>query len=161
MIKLEALGLVETTSATQLKNGTRRFYDPITTCNYLSYESGYIRREYMTTSWRTGRPLRTIYQLNKTMKGTWTSSTGAEYAVTERVMVTDAAERLDRLARAAANYRVTCQGYFEAKKARDRQITTLVVEDSINQFFEGNVNLETAIEEIKSTLVGATERGLV
>lgn len=161
MIKLEALGLVETTSATQLKNGTRRFYDPITTCNYLSYESGYIRREYMTTSWRTGRPLRMIYQLNKTMKGTWTSSTGAEYAVTERVMVTDAAERLDRLARAAANYRVTCQGYFEAKKARDRQITTLVVEDSINQFFEGNVNLETAIEEIKSTLVGATERGLV
>lgn len=108
MTKLEALGLVETTSETQRKNGTRRFYDPITTCNYMSYKSGYIRREYITTSWRNGKPFRTMYQLNSKRKGTYISPrSGQIFDIVERVMINNPDERLDRIAKAVANYRKT------------------------------------------------------
>lgn len=108
MTKLEALGLVETTSKTQRKNGTRRFHDPITRANYMSYESGYIRREYITTSWRSGKPFRTMYQLNSKRKGTYVSPrSGQIFDTVERVMINDPNERLDRIAKAVANYRKT------------------------------------------------------
>lgn len=108
MNKLEALGLVETTSEIQRKNGTRRFHDSITKCNYMSYDSGYIRREYVTTSWRTGKPFRTIYQLNPTRKGEYVSPySGRTFDIVERVMINNSEERLERIARAVANYRKT------------------------------------------------------
>ena len=106
MRKLEVLGLVETTSNTQKKNGTRRFHDPITDCDYLSYESGYVRRSYISKSYWSGQDTRTIYQLNKTRKGIWTSErTGKEYECTERIMIPTETERLERLSRCVATYR--------------------------------------------------------
>lgn len=41
---MQALQLVETTTPTQKKNGTTRWYDPITDMYYASYASGYVRR---------------------------------------------------------------------------------------------------------------------
>ena len=160
MNKLQALGLVETTSETQLKNGTRRFYDPITTCDYMSYESGYIRREYFTTSWRNDKPFRTIYQLNPTHKidTKWGEST-------QRIMITDPNERLDRLAKAAANYRKTCADYQAQRDQyeieRERITTQIVASDCVSMFIEGMVDLDQTLIDLKSTLIEAKEKGLV
>ena len=108
MNKLQALGLTETTSTIQYKNGTRRFHDPITGCDYMSYNSGYIRRSYVTTSWMTGKPIRTLYQLNpKQTANTVLEPYGLPYKYTKRVLIHSEAERLDRLAKAVANYRIT------------------------------------------------------
>jgi hypothetical protein len=64
--KLETIRLVETTSRTQKKNGTRCFSDTLMNVNYLSYASGYVRRSYMQKSnYRNGEH-KVIYQLNKT-----------------------------------------------------------------------------------------------
>lgn len=106
MNKLESLRCVETTSQRQADNGTICYHDPITGADYLSYESGYIRRSYIAKSWRTGKDFRTIYQLNSTRKGvaTWRDRT---YEVVERVMIQDPYERLDRLAKAVSNYRIS------------------------------------------------------
>lgn len=106
MNKLESLRCIETTSQRQADNGTICYHDPITGADYLSYESGYIRRAYVTKSWRTGKDFRTIYQLNPTRKGvaTWHDRT---YEVVERVMIQDPHERLDRLAKAVSNYRIS------------------------------------------------------
>ena len=157
MTRLEALGLVETTSNTQRKNGTRRFHDPVTEANYMSYESGYIRREYVTTSWRTGKPLRTIYQLNPTRK-----VEGRYGEMTQRVLISNESERLDSLIRAAANYRVSVVKQEEQAKARklqrdqDRDMT--LFQDTIYQYFQGNLNFEMAIHEIKGTLADISRR---
>ena len=100
--KLKSLGLVETTSSTQKKNGTIRFHDPIANCDYMSYESGYIRREYSTkSSWGSNRA---IYQLNpqKKAKRIWNE---IEYNVTERILIHNPNYRLELLTRAVANYR--------------------------------------------------------
>lgn len=107
MNKLQALKCVEVTSQTQADNGTICYHDPITNTDYLSYESGYIRRAYFTKSWRTGKGLRTIYQLNPTRKGKYHSKyTGKTYDCIERVMINDPSERLERLAKAVVNYRI-------------------------------------------------------
>jgi len=107
MNKLEALRCVETTSQHQAKNGTIRYYDPITKCNYLSYESGYIRRSYKVQD-RWGF-YESIYQLNPKRKinKTFTFSDGrvSVYDVWERVMISDPEDRMDLLARAVVNYR--------------------------------------------------------
>ena len=107
--KLKTLGLVETTSKTQQKNGTRRFHDPITNCDYLSYSSGYIRRAYTSESnfpwFSSPRIHRTIYQLNKTRKGIFESSSGKKYECTERIMIHNETDRLERLAHCVATYR--------------------------------------------------------
>lgn len=166
MTKLEALGLIETTSEVQRRNGTRRFHDPITTCDYMSYESGYIRREYVTTSWRTGSPLRTMYQLNPTRKGEYVSPyTGRKSDTVERVMIHDPNERLERIAKAVANYRKTCAGYQAQRDAyaieQEREISRTVASDSVNMFIEGFVDLDQTIINIKSTLVEIKEKGLI
>ena len=110
--KLEALRCVEVTSQTQANNGTICYHDPITKCDYLSYESGYIRRSYKTKSWRGGHIIETIYQLNPQKKETQISSyTGNPFTVTRRVKIYDAEERMDLLARAVANYRETVKTY--------------------------------------------------
>ena len=116
MNKLEALKCVEVTSQRQADNGTICYHDPITNCDYLSYESGYIRRSYKLASWRTGKMMETIYQLNPQRKVDWVSPyNGQVFKVTERVLIEDAQERLNLLARAVANYRQTWKTYINNK----------------------------------------------
>lgn len=108
MNKLESLRCIEVTSQRQADNGTICYHDPVTNCDYLSYDSGYIRRAYNTKSWRTGISIRTIYQLNPQRKGTYYCQySGNIYETTVRVKINDPAERLNRLAKAVANYRIT------------------------------------------------------
>ena len=157
MNRLEALGLVETTSIAQRKNGTVRYHDPITGADYMSYQSGYIRRAYTTNSWRTGKPIRTIYQLNSTHKVNtkWGEST-------QRILIHDENLRIDRLIRAAANYRVSVIKQEEQVKAwklkRENDIFMTVFQDSVNQYFEGNLSFEMAVHEIKETLAEISKR---
>lgn len=108
MNKLQALRCVEVTSQTQANNGTVCYHDPITGADYLSYESGYIRRSYKTKSWRTGKKLETIYQLNPQRKGYYKSSyNGNIYETTVRVMIPSHEERMEKLAHAVATWRQT------------------------------------------------------
>lgn len=107
MNKLEVLGLVETTSETQKKNGTLCFHDPIMDCDYLSYASGYVRRKFKTTNQRSGKKFFTIYQLNKKrivqQESNWMPGKFVE--CTERILIKDPSERLERLAYCVATYR--------------------------------------------------------
>lgn len=106
MDKLEALNCIEITSQTQANNGTQCFHDPITETDYLSYESGYIRRAYTRTHYLTGRKTRSIYQLNPQHKGIYISKySGIKHNCTERVMIESSQERLNSLAKAVVNYR--------------------------------------------------------
>jgi hypothetical protein len=100
--KLKSLGLIEQTSKTQKKNGTRSFYDPIADCNYLSYDVGYVRREYTRPSYWSGRLYRVIYQINKTRK--YKSEYGDWYN-TARIMIPYPSARLERIAHCAVVYR--------------------------------------------------------
>jgi hypothetical protein len=111
MNKAQSLRLIEVTSQTQANNGTVCFYDPITNCDYMSYESGYVRRKYVTgRNWR-GEKVVTIYQLNKTRQvpvsyvdyyGNPRTSTK-----TERILEMDPEKRMETLYRGVANYRRT------------------------------------------------------
>ena len=104
--KLETLGLVEVTSQRQANNGTVCYHDPITGCDYMSYESGYVRRSYKSKSWWSGKTISTIYQLNK-------KANIVEYSEffkrnierVSRVLEFDAGVRFDIIAKAAVNYR--------------------------------------------------------
>ena len=115
MNKLQSLKCVEVTSQRQADNGTICYHDPITNCDYLSYESGYIRRSYKTKllssaarSYYGGKFNETIYQLNPQRKGYYKSSYNCKiYETTARVMIQDPKERMDRLAKAVVNYRNT------------------------------------------------------
>jgi len=103
--KLETLGLVEVTSQRQADNGTICFHDPVTGCDYMSYESGYVRRAYKTTSY-IGRGYQAIYQLNKTRKVTQVSEwSGREYECVERILEPNPDARIDMIARGVINYR--------------------------------------------------------
>ena len=107
MNKLESLKCIEVTSQRQADNGTICYHDPVTGCDYLSYESGYIRRSYKTRSYWSGKMFETIYQLNPTSTGYHISKyDGSIYETTARVMIQDPYERLDRLAKAVSNYRI-------------------------------------------------------
>ena len=107
MNKLETLKCIEVTSQRQADNGTICYHDPVTGCDYLSYESGYIRRSYKSRSYWSNRMCETIYQLNPTSKGYYVSEyDGNIYETTARVMIHDPYKRLDKLARAVVNYRI-------------------------------------------------------
>lgn len=109
MNKLQSLKCVEVTSQTQADNGTICYHDPITNTDYLSYESGYIRRAYTRNYSNRGGygwSHRTIYQLNPTRKSIYEYG-GSSYPCTERIMIEDPNERMDRLAKAVVNYRKT------------------------------------------------------
>jgi len=108
-IKLSTLGLVEVTSQRQADNGTICFHDPVTGCDYMSYESGYVRRAY-TRSYVTPRGYkyknRSIYQLNKTRKITRVSEwSGRGYDCVERILEPNPDVRIDMIARGVVNYR--------------------------------------------------------
>ena len=112
MTRTQTIGLIEVTSQTQANNGTQCFHDPITGCDYISYESGYVRRKFQATVWRKGsysHPHRIfpIYQLNKTRKVQreldW--SPGKFVECTERILEMDPDKRIDIVVRATVNYR--------------------------------------------------------
>lgn len=126
MNKLQALKCIEVTSQRQADNGTVCYHDPITNCDYLSYESGYIRRSYKTKllssaarSYYGSKFHETIYQLNPQRKGKWISPyNGQAYDTTERVMIDNPEERMERLAKAVVNYRNTTKEYQKQAAAR-------------------------------------------
>lgn len=119
MNKLQALKCIEVTSQRQADNGTVCYHDPITNCDYLSYESGYIRRSYKTRSYWSGKIFETIYQLNPQRKGEWISPyNGQSYDTTERVMIDNPEQRMERLAKAVVNYRNTTKKYQKQAAAR-------------------------------------------
>ena len=123
MNKLEALKCVEVTSQRQADNGTICYHDPITNCDYLSYESGYIRRSYKTRSYWTGKMFETIYQLNPQRKGYYKSEYSDRiYEGTIRQMIHDPEQRMELLARAVANYRKTVAKYKKQQAERQSQI---------------------------------------
>ena len=109
MNKLQALKCIELTSQTQADNGTICYHDPIANCDYLSYENGYVRRDY-TRSYTTSTGIvyknRSIYQLNPTKNTPRVNPyDGDTYYVKARLMVMDPAERMEILARAVVNFR--------------------------------------------------------
>lgn len=61
--------VTETTTATEVKNGTRSFLDEKTLIPYKSYSNGYVRR----TPWTIKRDLRfnSFYPINKRIKQTF------------------------------------------------------------------------------------------
>jgi len=123
MNKLEALRCIEVTSQRQADNGTVCYHDPITNCDYLSYESGYIRRSYKTRSYWTGKMFETIYQLNPQRKGYYkVEYSDRIYEGTIRQMIHDPEQRMELLARAVANYRKTVAKYKKQQAERQSQI---------------------------------------
>lgn len=110
MNKLETLKCIEITSQRQADNGTICYFDPQTNAYYMLYENGYVRRSYTTVSWRTGKKLETIYQLNPTRKSLYVSPySGQTYDTVERVMIPTHDQRVDCAANAVVNYRETCK----------------------------------------------------
>jgi hypothetical protein len=108
MNKLQALKCVEVTSQRQADNGTICYYDPIANCDYILYESGYVRRKYSCRNWR-GRIINTIYQLNRvrTVKRelVWLPGVSSLVECTERILLHSHDARMDCAARAVINYR--------------------------------------------------------
>jgi hypothetical protein len=97
MTKLQTLGLVEVTTQRQADRGTQAFHDPQTGCDYISYESGYVRRILPHSTHNSSRA---IYQLNRTIRvpSTWG-------LLTRRILELSADTRLDIIARSTINYR--------------------------------------------------------
>ena len=114
MTKTQTIGLIELTTERQANNGTQCFHDPIAGCDYLSYESGYVRRKYSSTSihW-SGQKYITIYQLNKTQRvlreSTYTP--GKFYDCVERIMEMNPESRIDIIVRATTNFRKYLRKY--------------------------------------------------
>lgn len=110
MNKAQSLRLIEVTSQRQADNGTVCFHDPITSCDYISYESGYVRRKYSAKNWR-GYVSNTIYQLNKTRQVpvSYTDYYGNPRTSTrtERILEMDPEKRMEIIYRGATNYRKT------------------------------------------------------
>ncbi len=110
MTKAQSLRLIEVTSQRQADNGTVCYHDPIANCDYMSYESGYVRRKYSARNWR-GNIVNTVYQLNKTRQVpvTYTGWDGNVYnsTKTERILVPNHEDRMEIIYRAAVNYRRT------------------------------------------------------
>ncbi len=105
MNKLETLQCIELTTKCQANNGTICYHDPITNCDYLSYESGYVRRKYSKLNW-LGRKVNTIYQLNPVKKERiWTEWAGRDIEINKRILIHNPKYRLELLSRAVINYR--------------------------------------------------------
>jgi hypothetical protein len=124
MTKLQTLQCVEVTSQTQANNGTQCFHDPITNTDYLSYENGYVRRDYTrsyTTSYGAVYKNRSIYQLNPTRSDTRTSTiSGYTWKGKTRLMVMDPTERLEIIARSIVNFRKYRVKELAAAKQRQK-----------------------------------------
>ena len=166
MNKLETLKCVEVTSQRQADNGTISYFDPQTKAYYNLYENGYVRRSFgrhRRPDGKLGDEI--IYQLNPQRKGEYVSPwTGDVHDTTERVMLETHEERMECAARSVINYRNTIElREFERadrQNKNERRIAMMVIQDSVNQFFEGNVDFYTAIEEINQTLTDIKFKGL-
>jgi len=158
MNKLEALGCIEMTSQRQADNGTIRYYDLQTEAYYMLYENGYVRRSFGRYKRHDGRwSDEVIYQLNPKTKGTYTSEiTGNTRETTVRLMLNTHDERINCAARGVINYRKTIKRNqlerLEHYKKNERRIKRLVVEDSVNMFFQGMIDYKTVMSEISETL---------
>lgn len=121
MTKAQALRLIEVTSQTQANNGTVCFHDPITNCDYLSYESGYVRRKYSHRNWR-GYIIPTIYQLNKTrmVKHELDWFPGKFVECKERILEMDPEARMEIIYRAVVNFRNTMRIRLNQKQYENR-----------------------------------------
>jgi hypothetical protein len=86
---------------------TTRFHDPLTGCDYLSYESGYVRRKFPTTSWWSGNRFFTIYQLNKRrqVKRELDWLPGKFAICTERILEINPEIRQEIIAKSTVSYR--------------------------------------------------------
>jgi len=114
MTKTQSIGLIELTTQRQANNGTQCFHDPMTGCDYLSYESGYVRRKYCGLSYR-GYTQSTIYQLNKTQKVRRESTYTPDrfYDCVERIMEMNLDRRIDIIVRATTNFRKYLRKYTQ------------------------------------------------
>lgn len=96
------LGLIETTSSRQEKNGTIAYTDPKLNAIYTLHPNGYIRRTTQTVSNR-GKLLRQTYQLNPTRK-----NNGSDYRIfgigKTRIMLTPW-EQLGKLTSSVISFR--------------------------------------------------------
>jgi len=114
MTKTQTIGLIELTTQRQANNGTQCFHDPMTGCDYLTYESGYVRRKYSGLSYR-GYVQTSIYQLNKTKRvlreSTYTP--GRFYDCVERIMEMNLENRIDIIVRATTNFRKYLRKYTQ------------------------------------------------
>jgi hypothetical protein len=134
MNKLESLKCIEVTSQRQADNGTVCYHDPITNCDYLSYESGYVRRKYSTRNWR-GYIINTIYQLNKTKmsliayKDYYGNLRVAE--TKQRILEMNPEARLEILARAVVNYRNTVKKYEQNRQAAAQRVASYDLNNQI------------------------------
>lgn len=105
----QELGLIESTSARQEKNGTMAFVDPVTssttlTTSYTVHSNGYIRRNFEYRNRHGLNPHRDRYQLNRTHKTTRESVYGREYTTTDRIMATPL-EQVAILFKSTINFR--------------------------------------------------------
>lgn len=91
--KIKRLGLVETTTPRQAKNGTREFLDPQTNTHYASYATGYVRRVR-----RCSRTYQYMYPVNKRR---------VKDPEITYVLLRNKADRMDLLIKAVETYRVT------------------------------------------------------
>lgn len=170
MNKLETLKCVEVTSQRQADNGTISYFDPQTGVYYNLYENGYVRRSFGRKRLWTGRlDSETIYQLNPKRKGVWVSPwDGKEHEVTQRVMLETHEERMGCASRSVINYRATAAKYKkraqehaqQLKKQREnREFRMLMtdIQDSVNQYFEGNLSFAQAINNIEHDVVDAKD----
>jgi len=108
MNKLQALKCFEVTSQTQADNGTICYHDPITNCDYLSYENGYIRRAYTRkyiTSAGYKYQVRNIYQLNPQKRRLRVLDENFSWTETERIMIPKHEDRIEKLTKAVVNFR--------------------------------------------------------
>jgi hypothetical protein len=149
MTKTQTLGLIEVTSQRQADNGTVCYHDPIANCDYMSYESGYVRRKYSTKNWR-GKTISTIYQLNKkrtVQRETRSYFTGRQILVDHvvRVLEMDPEKRVEIICAAAVNYR-------NFKNELEKRSTLTAIQDEINQYHRGNLTLDMALNGIKELL---------
>jgi len=123
MTKAQTLRLIEVTSQTQANNGTICFHDPITNCDYLSYESGYVRRKYSHRNWR-GYVIPTIYQLNKTRMEpiTFIDYQGKERTseYKQRILEMNPEARMEIIYRAVVNFRNTMRIRLNQKQYENR-----------------------------------------
>lgn len=106
MNTIQNLGLIETTTDRQFKNGTREYLDPQTGEYYSMHASGYVRR---IIKYRPGA--KDSYQLNPVRINPRPNGT-AGY---ERVMVSFT-EQLEILGRRVVSYRI----YVAKKKAKQQ-----------------------------------------
>lgn len=92
--KIKQLGLEETTTPRQAKNGTREFFDPETNTHYASYATGYVRRLH-----RYSCTYVNMYPVNKRRK--------EDSAETACILLRKKADRMDLLIKAVETYRIT------------------------------------------------------